>query len=169
MDIFEAIVTRRSIRKYTDQPVTDEDIRVVLNAAMMAPSAGNAQPWHFVVVREAGLKARVAELNVYAAMARTAPAGILVCGDPRLEKYPGFWVQDCSAAIQNMLLAAHGLGLGAVWTGIYPVAERVEGFRDVFGLPAEVVPLGYIVLGYPDQHPQSASRFREDRVHWEVW
>lgn len=169
MDIFEAIATRRSIRKYTEQPVTEEDIRAVLNAAMMAPSAGNAQPWHFVVVRDAGLKARVAELNIYAAMARTAPAGILVCGDPRLEKYPGFWVQDCSAAIQNLLLAAHGRGLGAVWTGIYPVAERVEGFRSAFGLPAEIVPLGYIVLGYPAQQPQAASRFREDRVHWDMW
>ena len=86
MDIFDAIATRRSVRKYTDRPVTDEDIRTVLEAAMMAPSAGNAQPWHFVVVRDAALRARVAELNVYAAMARTAPAGILVCGDPRLEK-----------------------------------------------------------------------------------
>ena len=137
MDIFDAIATRRSVRKYTDRPVTDEDIRTVLEAAMMAPSAGNAQPWHFVVVRDAALRARVAELNVYAAMARTAPAGILVCGDLHLEKYPGFWVQDCSAAIQNLLLAAHGLGLGAVWTGIHPVAEREEGFRRTFGLPAE--------------------------------
>lgn len=169
MDIFDAIATRRSVRKYTDRPVTDEDIRTVLEAAMMAPSAGNAQPWHFVVVRDAALRARVAELNVYAAMARTAPAGILVCGDLHLEKYPGFWVQDCSAAIQNLLLAAHGLGLGAVWTGIHPVAEREEGFRRAFGLPAEVVPLGYIVLGYPDQHPHSESRFREDRVHRDVW
>ncbi len=169
MDIFDAIATRRSVRKYTDRPVTDEDIRTVLEAAMMAPSAGNAQPWHFVVVRDAALRARVAELNVYAAMARTAPAGILVCGDPRLEKYPGFWVQDCSAAIQNLLLAAHGFGLGAVWTGIHPVAEREEGCRRAFGLPAEVVPLGYIGLGHPDQHPHSGSRFREDRVHRDVW
>lgn len=169
MDIFEAIHNRRSIRKYTDEPVTDEDIRKILEAAMMAPSAGNQQPWQFIVVRDKDALRKIETVHPYAKMAADAPLGILVCGDPSLEKYPGFWVQDCSAAIQNMLLAVHGLGLGGVWTGIYPREDRVNGFRKLFGLPDTVIPLAFIVIGHPAQKLVSTSRYREDRVHHDKW
>lgn len=169
MDIFEAILNRRSIRKYTDAPVTDEEIRKILEAGMMAPSAGNQQPWQFVVVRDKTLLGKVETANPYAKMAGKAPLGILVCGDLGLEKHPGFWVQDCSAAIQNMLLAIHGLGLGGVWTGIYPREDRVNGFRKLFDLPDTVIPLAFIVIGHPHREPISTSRYREDRVHHETW
>lgn len=108
MDIFEAMFTRRSIRKYTQDPVDDEDLKLLLKAAMLAPSASNRQPWHFVVVRDANVRAAIAERHPYAKMAADAPLLIVVCADLNEEKTPGFWVQDCSAATQNILLAARG-------------------------------------------------------------
>jgi len=116
---------------------------------MSAPSAGNQQPWHFIVVNERVLLDRIPEFSPYAAMCRQAPLGILVCGDTTLEKYPGYWIQDCSAATQNLLLAAHDLGLGAVWTGVYPREERIRGFREAFKLPDHILPLAFVVIGYP--------------------
>lgn len=169
MDVFEAMKTRRSIRKYSDQAVPDEAIERMLRAAMMAPSAGNAQPWQFVVVRDRSKLEKVKDYNPYAAMAEKAPVAVLVCGDLRLEKYQGFWVQDCSAAVQNLLLAVHGMGLGAVWTGIYPMESRVEGFKALFDLPDPVIPLALVVIGYPDQRIPSKDRFKPDRVHQDGW
>ncbi|WP_045215010.1 nitroreductase family protein [Desulfonatronovibrio magnus] len=169
MDVIQAIMTRRSIRKYQDKPVSDEKVKNVLEAAMMAPSAGNAQPWQFIIVRDKQALTAIKEINPYAGMAENAPLGILVCGDLSLEKFPGYWVQDCSAAVQNMLLASHGLGLGAVWTGIHPIKQREQGFSKLFDLPEHVVPLAYIVIGYPDQSPKSESRFKPERVHTEKW
>lgn len=169
MDIFTAIHTRRSIRKFEDRDVPRDLIHKILDAAMMAPSAGNAQPWQFVVITDRKKLAGVVPFNPYAAMAAKAPLGILVCGDPRLEKYPGYWVQDCAAATQNLLLAAHGSGLGAVWTGIYPMQDRVENFRRYFGLPDAVVPLGLVVLGWPDQRPGPENRFKPERIHDNHW
>jgi nitroreductase len=167
MDLFDAIHNRRSIRKYDPGPVAPDTIRDILRAAMMAPSAGNEQPWQFVVVTDRGKLAGIREIHPYAGMAAQAPLGILVCGDLSLEKYPGFWVQDCAAAMQNLLLAAHGSGLGAVWTGIYPLEERIRGFRTLFELPAQVIPLGFAVMGFPAQ--KSPDRYRAERVHADTW
>ncbi|SKA92198.1 Nitroreductase [Paucidesulfovibrio gracilis DSM 16080] len=167
MDVFEAMHTRRSIRKYTDEPVSDETVRELLGAAMMAPSAGNAQAWQFVVIRDRALLERVKEFSPYAGMAAGAPLGILVCGDTSLEKYPGYWVQDCSAAMQNLLLAVHAKGLGAVWTGVHPIADREAGFRAMCGLPDNVKPLGFAVIGHPAQERRSEDRFNPERVHWD--
>ncbi|WP_147820632.1 nitroreductase family protein [Salidesulfovibrio onnuriiensis] len=169
MDIFEALHNRRSIRKFEDKSVSDEDLKAILEATMMAPSAGNAQPWQFVVVTDREKLEAVTKINQYAQMAPKAPVSILVCGDLSLEKYAGYWVQDCSAAIQNMLLAACGKGLGTVWTGIYPMEDRVAGFRELFKLPENVVPLGLIVLGHPAQTPKSESRYRQERIHYNEW
>ena len=169
MELFTAMHTRRSIRKFTSQPVSDDDIRKILEAAMMAPSAGNAQPWQFIVARDRAKLNKVKNINPYAAMAEKAPLAILVCGDLSLEKYQGFWVQDCSAAVQNMLLAVNGLGLGGVWTGIYPLEDRVSGFRSLFDLPEKVIPLALVVIGYPDQQLKSDSRYKAERVHHDSW
>ena len=169
MNVFDAIMNRRSIRKYTDEPVTDEQITKILESAMMAPSAGNGQPWQFVVVRDKHTQAEIKKINQYAQMAERAPVGILVCGDLSLEKFAGYWVQDCSAAVQNILLAVHALGLGAVWTGITPMEDRIAGFKKLFGLPEQVIPLGYIPIGHPDQQPKSESRYKAERVHQETW
>ena len=169
MEVMEALLTRRSIRKYKDQDVTDEQIRKILEAAMMAPSAGNAQPWQFVIVRDQEVLAKVKDAHPYVGMAAEAPLAILVCGDLSLEKYRGFWVQDCAAATQNLLLACHGLGLGAVWTGIHPLKDREDAFRALCKLPDRVVPFALVVIGHPDQNPRSTSRYKEDRVHYERW
>lgn len=165
MDIFTALHTRRSIRKYTADPVSDDDVRRLLDAAMIAPSAGNARPWQFIVVDDPDLLQRVPEINPFAAMAPRSPVSIVVCGDTAAEKYPGFWVQDCSAAVQNLLLAATGLGLGAVWTGIYPMEERVRGFRELLRMPDHVVPLALVVLGHHAGNPERQSRFDAGKVH----
>jgi len=114
MEVLEAIHTRRSIRKFQSQPVPDELVTVFLAAAMSAPSAGNQQPWQFVVITDPELLGQVPSINPYAAMAEKAPLAVLVCGDLALERFPGFWVQDCAAAVQNLLLAVHSHGLGAV-------------------------------------------------------
>lgn len=169
MEVMEALLTRRSIRKYKDKDVSDEQIRNIIEAAMMAPSAGNAQPWQLVIVRNKELLAKVKDIHPYVGMAAKAPLAILVCGDLSLEKFRGFWVQDCAAATQNLLLACHGLGLGAVWTGIHPLKDREDAFRKLFNLPEQVVPLALVVIGHPDQKPGSTRRYKEDRVHYERW
>lgn len=169
MDVLEAIYNRRSIRKYEDKPISEETIKELLGAAMMAPSAGNAQPWQFVVVDDREMLDGVSDINQYAAMAKGAPLGILVCGDLGLEKYAGYWVQDCSAAIQNLLLAIHAKGLGAVWTGIHPIEERVSGYKKMFNLPEHVMPLGFIIIGWPAQESKKKDRYQEERVHRNTW
>ena len=169
MDALEAIRTRRSIRKYQDKPVPEELIREVLAAAMSAPSANNAQPWQFVVISDRELLAEIPRVNPNAWMAEKAPVAILVCGDLTLEKFPGYWPVDCSAAVENMLLAAHALGLGAVWTGIYPKKERIEGLGRLFGVPEKVVPHSLIVLGYPAEQPASEDRYLPERVRHDRW
>jgi nitroreductase len=169
MDALDAILTRRSIRQYRDTPVPEELIEKVLAAAMSAPSARNAQPWHFVVVTDREILRQVPKVNPNAPMAEHAPAAILVCGDLRLELSAGYWVVDCAAAAQNLLLAAHALGLGAVWTGVYPRESRMEGFRRLLGLPEQVKAHSLIVLGYPAERPPPQDRYRRDRVHRNRW
>ncbi|QJB55767.1 nitroreductase family protein [Pseudodesulfovibrio sp. zrk46] len=166
MELMEAIRTRRSIRKYEDKPIPDEMVREILDAAMMAPSAGNAQPWRFLVVNDRATLDGMAELHPHIKMVKQAPLGIVVCADLSLEKYPGYWVQDCAAAMQNMLLAIHDLGLGAVWTGVYPMEDRVSAFKKMFNMPENVIPLGFTPIGWPAQQPKSESRFKEDRIHY---
>lgn len=169
MNTLEAIRTRRSIRAYTEAAVTQDDLDTMLAAAMSAPSAGNQQPWHFIVVDDRAILDRIAEVHPYAKMSAQAPLGIVVCGDRNEEKYPGYWVQDCSAATQNLLLAAHELGLGAVWCGVYPRDERVAEIRQLFTLPDNVMPLAFVVIGYPAQFPPPADRYRKERIHTNKW
>ncbi len=169
MDAMQAIMTRRSIRKYTGEAVTDEQVETLLRAAMAAPSAANKQPWHFVVVRDQELREAFTEFHPHAAMLKEASVGVLVCGDTELGLEGGYWVQDCSAALENLLLAANALGLGAVWLGIMPRAERVTQARALFGLPDHVVPLGMVSVGHPAEAKEPADRYQAERVHQERW
>jgi nitroreductase len=169
MDTLEAIHTRRSIRKYRDKPVPAELIRELLAAAMSAPSAANEQPWHFVVVTDREILDRIPSINPYAAMAKNAVVAVLVCADLKLEKFPGNWVLDCAAAVQNLLLAAHAKGLGAVWTGIYPDNDRMAGFAHLFKLPENILPHTLVPLGYPAQKLPREDRYKEDRIHYGCW
>jgi nitroreductase len=169
VDAIEAILSRRSIRRYTPQPVPEAAIRQLLEAAMSAPSAGNEQPWHFVIITDRRILDEIPRFHPYAEMLREAPVAILVCGDLRLEKYRDHWVQDCSAATQNLLLAAHAQGLGATWVGIYPTEDRVMRIRKLLALPSHVIPLCLVPLGQPaEQFPQT-ERFAASRVHQNRW
>ncbi|ABZ84064.1 NADH dehydrogenase/nad(p)h nitroreductase, putative [Heliomicrobium modesticaldum Ice1] len=165
----KAILSRRSVRKYTDQPVSEEMVKELLAAAMSAPSAGNQQPWHFVVIRERALLDQIPAFHPYAGMVKQAPVAILVCGDETMEKYKGFWVQDCAAATENLLIAVEALGLGAVWVGVYPEANRVEQFRKLLAIPDHVIPFALIPVGYAAEKPAPANRFEPSRIHYDRW
>ncbi len=169
METLKAIQTRRSIRKFTDEPVAEELVERVLRAAMMAPSARNCQPWHFVVIDDQDVLAKIPDINPHAAMAAGAPLAILVCGDLHLEHPSGYWVVDCAAAVQNLLLAAHDVGLGAVWTGIYPRQQRIDGYARLIGLPENVLAHSLIVLGHAAEQPVAKDRYRADRVRRNHW
>jgi len=169
VDCLEAIRTRRSIRAFTKEKVADEQVEKIIEAGMYAPSAGNQQPWQFIVITDKNILEKVPDIHPYATMVEQAPVAILVCGDTSLEKFKGFWVQDCAACVQNILLAAHALGLGAVWTGVYPAQDRVQGLQKLCKLPKHVVPLALIPLGHPAQKPGTAQRFKEARIHRDTW
>lgn len=167
--IMDAILTRRSIRRYTAQPVAEELITGFLKAAMAAPSAGNEQPWEFVVLTERTILDRIPSFHPYAAMLKEAPAAILVCGDLAREKHEGYWVQDCSAATENILIAVNEKGLGAVWLGIYPREERVRGLRQLLSIPETIVPFALVAIGYPAEKKEPADRFDASRLHYNSW
>ncbi|MDY0109510.1 MAG: nitroreductase family protein [Candidatus Krumholzibacteria bacterium] len=169
MDAIDAILTRRSIRTYLDQPVSDEHIEILLRAGMAAPSAGNQQVWEFVVIDDRALLEAIPTAHPYAQMCAKAPLCIAVCADPSREKYSGFWVQDCSAATQNILLAAHALGLGAVWLGIAPGGDRAHQVADLLKLPAGIEPLALIAVGYPDEALDPDDRYDPDKTHHNQW
>ena len=165
----EWIHARRSIRKYTAEAVSAADVTELLEAAMAAPSAGNQQPWHFIVIRERGVLNAIPGFHPHAAMALQAPVGILVCGDQTLEKHPGYWVQDCAAATENLLLAVAAKGLGAVWCGVHPNADRVEGFTRLLGIPSHITPFAFVPIGHPGESKPPARRYNPERVHLDRW
>lgn len=169
MDVLTAIKTRRSIRTFTDQDVADQVVEELLRCAMHAPSAGGAAPWDFVVIRDHELLVKIAEINPYAKFGVNAPLAILICGNLEREKYQGYWVEDTAAAMENLLLAAHGLGLGACWTGIYPDKGRVASFTELLKLPANIIPMGLAIIGYPKHIPETPDRFDASRVHLNIW
>jgi nitroreductase len=169
METLTAIMSRRSIRKYSSEPVSDDLVRKILGAAMNAPSAGNQQPWQFIVVKERKSLDAIAEILPYGKMLKQAPLAIVVCGDLSHEKHKGFWVQDCSAATQNMLLAAHDLGLGAVWLGVYPREERMKGIGAFLKVPEQVMPFCVVSAGWPAEKAELVKRFEEKKVHWNEW
>ena len=167
--MMNAILKRRSIRKYAQTEVPDDLIKKLLEAGMSAPSAGNERPWQFVVVKDKETLAKLADASPYAKMTKDAPVAILVCGDLNLEHHQGFWVQDCSAATENILIEVEDLHLGAVWIGIYPVAERVEYLRKVLSIPNQVIPFALIPVGYPAETKVTPSRYDASRVHYDRW
>jgi len=168
MDAMEAILTRRSIRKYTKQPVPDEVLKELLEAAMCAPSAGNRQPWCFVIINDRKILNEIPAYHPYAQMLEEAPVAIMVCCDSDLQL--GEWgVQDCSAATQNILLAAHAKGLGAVWLGVYPTVPRLTAIKKLLSLPERIIPISLISIGYPAEQKPRQDRYRADRVHYNQW
>lgn len=169
MDAREAILSRRSIRKYTKEPVSEGTVKEILEAAMSAPSAGNEQPWHFVIINDRKILDEIPKVHPYSQAIKTASVAIAVCGDLKLEVYEDFWVQDCSAATENILIAVQAKGLGAVWLSIHPITARVKGMQKLLKLPDHVIPLAVIPIGYPDEQKLPANRFDTSRIHHNSW
>jgi nitroreductase len=163
------IMTRTSIRQYIDEPVSKADIETMLRAGMAAPTAVNRQPWHFVVINSKEKLAELAGDNPRGGMLKKAPLAIVVCGnmDKALPgQGNGFWVQDCSAATENILLAANAIGLGAVWTGLYPDVNRAGAVAKVLKLPETFIPLCTIVIGHPAEQPAPKDKWKPENVSY---
>lgn len=169
--VINNIMTRTSVRRFTAQAIASDTLQTILKAGMAAPTAKNIQPWSFVVVTERAVLDSLQATHPYSNLA-TATAAIIVCGD--MQKYDDdtirqYWIQDCSAATENILLAAHGLGLGAVWCGVYPSQERVAGVRRVLSLPGNIMPLNLIAMGYPDGEQTPKDKWNPDVIHYQKW
>ena len=178
----DVIMSRKSVRSYTQEAIPAEKVEVLLKAAMAAPTAMNVQPWRFVVVTD---KAKIAEVfgqGPRSGMFTTAGAVIVVCGQttqmrkpfgqpdaPETEQPNIFWYEDCSAATENILLAAHAIGLGAVWTAGYPAQERIAPIAEALGLPQNIVPLCIIPVGVPAENPEPKDKWKPENIHWEQW
>ena len=171
-DALDVIMTRASVRSYTDQPVEKDKVEKMLKAAMAAPTARNQQPWAFVVVDSREILDELAETLPHAKMAAQAPLAIVACGD-LTKSLSGiaqeYWVQDVSAAIENLLLAAHAMELGAVWTGVYPIPERVNDVVQVLSLPEHIIPLAVIPIGYPAGEVQPKDKWKPENVKYNKW
>jgi len=165
-NVLSTIKKRRSIRKYTDQAVTDEEIRQLLEAAMAAPSANNIQPWEFVVVKDPDLKRELAQTHSWSDMAADAAVVFVVCGNERASRH---WIEDASAATENLLLAATALGLGAVWVGVYPDSNREAHVRQALGIPREMRVLCLVPVGHPAESKPPRTKYTESKVHYERW
>lgn len=166
------IMTRTSIRSFTDRQVSADTIEMLLRAGMAAPTAVNKQPWHFVVINDREVMDKLGGEGRQSQMWKESPLAIAVCGD--MEKAlegpaQAFWVQDCSAATENILLAAHALGLGAVWTGCYPMVERMTNVSQVLNLPDNLVPLCVIVMGYPNESPEPKDKWKPANVTYNMF
>jgi len=165
------ILGRRSIRVYAPGKVSEPAVTRLLEAAMAAPSAMTKDPWRFVVVRDQPTLSKLAALHPGAAMLSSAALAIVVCGDldVAFERQISYLLQDCSAAIENLLLCAHGLGLGACWLGVHPREDRVRKLKEILQLPASVIPVAGISIGHPGEEKEPRTRFNREYVHWEKW
>ncbi len=166
-ELVETIFARRSIRKYLTKPVSEKDVKTLLEAAMAAPSASNRKPWHFIAISDRQILNGLAKVHPYGKMLFEAPLCIAVCGDRTIS--PSSWVQDCSAASENILLTAVALGLGAVWVGVHPREERINPTREVLKIPETIVPLNLISIGHPAEDKEPRTQYSGEKVHHNRW
>lgn len=166
--VYNNIMTRSSVRSYTSQKVEDELVEKLLRAGLAAPTAGNRQPWELIVVREREILDAFPAIIPGAHMAAKAQLAIVVAGSPAKALLPEYWVQDCSAVTENILLAAHGFGLGAVWCGAYPdnEAKRVAAISELLNIPDGTYALSIIVIGYPDSEPVIKDKWDAAKIHY---
>ena len=165
--VLDNIFARKSVRTYTDQPVSPEQVETILKAAMAAPTGMNVQPWRFVVVRNQEVKEKLAGRNT---MIAKAPVVIVVCGQAiRGGRENQNWTADCAAATENLLLAAEAIGLGAVWTACYPYADRMNPTIEALGLPEDVKPYCIVPVGYPGGNDKPKDKWKPENIHYEKW
>jgi len=169
MDGMKALLTRRSIRIFRPEPVEPGDVRAILEAAMHAPSAGNQQPWRFVLIQDRATLQAITLDHPYASAVESCPLAVLVCAATRDLPHPDFWGVDCAAATENLMLAAHMLGLGSVWVGLYPKRDRMAILTRLVHLPDDVEPFALIPLGYPLERPEQPDRYRPEWIRDERW
>ncbi len=167
--MIDIILSRRSIRKYSGKEITKESLELILKSAMYAPSTMNLQPWHFVVFDNKDVFERIIAVIPHAEMIRNADKCILVCGDSDKEKNESWLIQNCSAAIQNILLSAHSLGIGSCWIAIHGMDEIVINVKNEFKLPEKIIPIALISSGYPDEEIKSEDRYDEKKIHFNSW
>ena len=165
----DIILTRRSIRSFIPKKISEENIEYLLRAAMSAPSAKNINPWYFIVIRDRRILDEIPKFHKYSQMLYEAPLAICVCGDSKSDKFGGYWIQDCSAATENILLAANSLGLGSVWLGVFPREERIAKLKELLNIPEGITPLSLIAIGYPNEEKPPSARFKPERIHNEKW
>ncbi|MCU0369995.1 MAG: nitroreductase family protein [Bacteroidales bacterium] len=169
METLKAILTRRSIRKYSEKNIPEEYYEVLLKAAMHAPSARNRQPWHFIIISDRQVLDQLSEVSPSWKMLADAASAIVICGDLNLEDSESFIIQDCSAATQNILLAAHELGLGSVWLGVHPREDRLKPLIDILQIPRHILPVSMVSVGKPDEDREQPDRYNIDRIHQDKW
>ncbi len=169
MDAIDVILSRRSTRKFTGKLVNDENLTKILKAGFSAPSAHNRQPWEFIVLKDEIMINEFSSKHSYAKMLPQAKCAIVVCGDNENQKATGFLVADCAAAIENMLLAAHALNLGAVWCGIYPVPDLLDMTKKLLGLPETIIPIGLVAIGYKAEEKEPRNNFDPKKIHYNKW
>lgn len=169
MNILEAISTRRSIRSYTGEVISEENLKTILSAGFQAPSAHNSEAREFIVLKDKEILEKIPTFHPYTKMLPKAGCGIVVCGNKEKQEETGFLALDGAASMQNMLLAAHGLGLGAVWCGLYPIAELIEPMSELLGLPEHIIPISMIVVGTKDKDAKTLDRYNEDTIHYDKW
>ena len=168
-DALTVIHSRKSVRKYLNKPVSKEQLEILLKAGMAAPTAGDKRPWAFVVITDPAMLDSLSLSTRNTRMLSSAAAAIAVCGDTRIGFKSEVWVQDCSAASENILLAAEAIGLGAVWTGIYLNEGPTAYVKRVLGLPPEVYPLNVISIGYPTGEEKPKVKWDPSKIHWNKW
>ena len=169
MNTLEAIHKRRSIRKFTSQKISQQQLDILLKAAMMAPTARNCQEWEFILIREKEMLQKLMQVHPHAQMLSTADCALVVCANTQREWEAGYWTGDCGASTQNILLAATELGIGSVWLGVYPNKQRMQDLAQVLKLPQEILPFNIIALGYPDETKEDVNRFDPHKIHLEKW
>lgn len=169
MNFTDILITRRSIRKYKKQTVEKAKIEAILRAGMYAPSAVNKQPWHFIIVDSRDMMNKIMTVHPNAAMLNTAEQAILICGDETLQHDTGYWIADCGAATENILLAARSLDLGSCWIGVYPREYRMKEIKKLFNLPEYIQPFALVSIGYPDEEKETPERFKPERIYYNDW
>lgn len=169
METFQTIISRRSIRKYKSIKPDDEKINLLLKVAMYAPSAMNLQPWHFIVINSKQVIEETIKSVPHAEMINQSGTAILVCGDSSIEKNESWLIQNCSAVVQNILLAAYDLALGTCWIAVHGMNDIVKNLKEQFKLPPEIIPVALIAVGYPDEEPKADERFKPEKIHFNKW
>lgn len=168
----DVIMSRVSVRHFTGEKISQEQLETILRAGMAAPTAVNKQPWAFIVVDDASVLAQLSEAVKSSRIENGASHAIAVCGDmsKAMEgEAQGYWVEDTSAATENMLLAAHAMGLGALWVGVYPISERVKAISEILSLPEHIVPMCLVVVGEADEQPAVKDKYLESNIHYNRW